>query len=37
MGSADSKEGIMAYLEKRDPEWSLTLSENWPGWLDELP
>jgi len=36
MGTADSKEGVMAYMEKRDPEWSLTLSENWPEWLDEL-
>jgi enoyl-CoA hydratase/carnithine racemase len=37
MGSADSKEGVMAYMEKRDPEWTLTLSEDWPAWLDELP
>jgi enoyl-CoA hydratase/carnithine racemase len=37
MGSADSKEGVMAYMEKRDPEWTLTLSEDWPEWLDELP
>lgn len=36
MGSADSKEGVMAYMEKRDPEWTLTLSEDWPEWLDEL-
>lgn len=35
MGSADSREGVMAYMEKRDPEWSLTLSEDWPAWLDE--
>ena len=35
MGSADSREGVMAYMEKRNPEWSLTLSEDWPAWLDE--
>jgi enoyl-CoA hydratase/carnithine racemase len=37
MGTADAKEGVMAYVEKRDPEWSLTMSENWPAWLDKLP
>jgi enoyl-CoA hydratase/carnithine racemase len=37
MGGADSREGVMAYVEKRDPQWSLTLSEDWPAWLDELP
>jgi len=37
MGSADSREGVMAFMEKRDPEWSLTLSEDWPEWLDETP
>ena len=35
MGSADSREGVMAYMEKRDPNWSLTLNEDWPQWLDE--
>ena len=37
MGTADSKEGVIAYMEKRDPAWSLTPSEDWPPWLDELP
>jgi enoyl-CoA hydratase/carnithine racemase len=37
MGSDDSKEGVMAHIEKRDPQWSSTLSEDWPEWLDELP
>ncbi len=37
MGTADAKEGVTAFLEKRDPEWSLTVSENWPEWLDETP
>ncbi|MDG2027167.1 MAG: enoyl-CoA hydratase-related protein [Acidimicrobiales bacterium] len=35
MGTADSREGVMAFMEKRDPEWSLTLTEDWPEWLDE--
>ena len=30
MGEADAREGVMAYLERREPEWSLTLSEHWP-------
>ena len=36
MGGADSKEGVMAHIEKRDPQWSSTLSKDWPEWLDEL-
>lgn len=35
MGTTDSKEGVMAYVEKRDPEWSLRVSEDWPAWLDD--
>ena len=35
MGTADSREGVMAYMEKRDPQWSLTMSEDWPAWLDD--
>jgi enoyl-CoA hydratase/carnithine racemase len=35
MGTADSREGVMAFMEKRDPEWSLTVSKDWPEWLDE--
>ena len=35
MGTPDSREGVMAFMEKRDPEWSLTLTEDWPTWLDE--
>lgn len=37
MGTADSREGVMAYMEKRDPQWSLTMSEDWPAWLDDMP
>lgn len=37
MGKPDSREGVMAFLEKRDPQWSMTLAEDWPAWLDEDP
>jgi enoyl-CoA hydratase/carnithine racemase len=30
MGEADAREGVMAYLERRDPEWSLSLDDHWP-------
>ncbi|MFA5884390.1 MAG: enoyl-CoA hydratase-related protein [Acidimicrobiia bacterium] len=30
MGRADAREGALAFLERRDPEWSLTVSDDWP-------
>jgi len=30
MGEADAREGVNAYLERRPPEWSLTVNEYWP-------
>lgn len=30
MGEADAREGVMAFLERREPQWSLSVSENWP-------
>lgn len=36
MGTPDAKEGVMAFMEKRDPQWSLQLQEDWPTWLDVL-
>lgn len=30
MGEADAREGVMAFLERRDPNWSLTVNDNWP-------
>lgn len=30
MGESDAREGVMAFLERRDPEWSLTVNNNWP-------
>jgi enoyl-CoA hydratase/carnithine racemase len=34
MGAPDAREGVMAFLERRDPQWSMTLAEDWPAWLD---
>jgi enoyl-CoA hydratase/carnithine racemase len=30
MGESDAREGVMAFLERREPEWSLTVNNNWP-------
>ncbi len=30
MGEADAREGIMAFLEHREPAWTLTVNDNWP-------
>lgn len=30
MGEPDAHEGVMAFLERREPNWSLTVNENWP-------
>ena len=35
MGQPDATEGVMAFLEKRPPEWSLTLADHWPDWMPE--
>ena len=32
MGSDDAREGVMAFLERRDPEWSSRVSRDWPEW-----
>jgi enoyl-CoA hydratase/carnithine racemase len=32
MGRPDAIEGVMAYLEKRDPRWTLRVSKDWPEW-----
>jgi enoyl-CoA hydratase/carnithine racemase len=34
MGAPDAREGVMAFLERRDPNWSMTLQDDWPSWLD---
>lgn len=30
MGRADAREGALAFLEKREPQWSLKVSGDWP-------
>ncbi|MBM3658436.1 MAG: crotonase [Actinobacteria bacterium] len=30
MGKADAREGALAFLEKRDPQWQLTVGEDFP-------
>ena len=30
MGRADAREGVVAYLERRDPQWSLSPTRDWP-------
>jgi enoyl-CoA hydratase/carnithine racemase len=30
MGTPDAREGVAAWLEKRDPEWSASVNEDWP-------
>jgi enoyl-CoA hydratase/carnithine racemase len=30
MGKADAKEGVMAFLERRDPDWTLSPTKDWP-------
>ena len=32
MGRPDSIEGVMAYLQKRDPSWQSRVSRDWPDW-----
>ena len=32
MGQPDAIEGVMAYLERRAPDWKLRVSEHWPEW-----
>ncbi len=30
MGRADAREGVLAYLERRDPRWTLSPTRDWP-------
>lgn len=35
LGTADAREGVQAFLDKRDPVWTLSPTADWPEWLDE--
>ncbi len=35
MGKADAIEGVMAYLERRAPKWTLSVSKDWPEWPED--
>lgn len=30
MGEADAREGVTAFLERREPNWTMTVNHNWP-------
>jgi hypothetical protein len=30
MGKPDATEGVLAYLERREPRWQLRVSDEWP-------
>ncbi|MBU6328777.1 MAG: enoyl-CoA hydratase/isomerase family protein [Acidobacteria bacterium] len=30
MGEPDAREGVMAFLERREPRWSMTVTDDWP-------
>jgi enoyl-CoA hydratase/carnithine racemase len=32
MGRADAIEGVVAWLERRAPEWKLSVNDDWPSW-----
>jgi len=32
MGCPDAVEGVMAWMERRQPQWKLSVKNNWPDW-----
>jgi len=30
MGKPDAREGVLAFLERRDPQWSGSVTNEWP-------
>ena len=36
MGRADAREGVTSFLERREPQWSLSVNKDWPNrWLGD--
>jgi enoyl-CoA hydratase/carnithine racemase len=35
MKGTDAVEGVMAYVERREPKWSRTVGKDWPEWPDD--
>jgi enoyl-CoA hydratase/carnithine racemase len=34
MGEEDAREGVLAFLERRTPRWTLSPTKDWPDWPD---
>jgi hypothetical protein len=34
MGRPDAIEGVMAFLDRRPPEWTSSVTKDWPEWPD---
>jgi len=32
MGRPDAVEGVMAWIERRQPQWKLSVKNDWPDW-----
>ncbi len=32
MGRPDAREGVLAFIERRDPQWRGSVAEDWPDW-----
>lgn len=37
MGREDAREGVRAFLDRRNPTWTLSPTKDWPSWLNQPP